>query len=360
MSGPTSDPPEAGPAPLTDVAEAGRDAAAASPAADTDAESEMHPLVQDILIEPSRWRIWPAVALLRWMLRKVARNMRSIVYRSKPSLGFAPSEIDDVALGGEGVELVLAAPGLAAPGSPLPKSDIASIMADGRGGGGLGRWLDSSGDRLMHAVETSQARYNAAFSVATGGRIEAFAAIVHLVGRGAPLAATPGGNLRPIGMTEGWAADDDEFLGAIALSALFLDIPSAAGLRQLMQAFTALPVRVEEFAGAELRMLRPARVGDPMGSPLGSRCWLPAAAVNVVIDGGSDAGALVWAREPQRRIALGLLARCYIGGASPRVRIHLLLDPDIASPAALDGGAAFGGLAVLGRAEQTVRLPLAV
>ncbi len=353
MSDPTSDPPEASSAPST--------GAATTPEVDAGAESEMqHPLVRDILIEPSRWRIWPAVALLRWMLRKVARNMRSIVYRSKPSLSFAPAEIDDVALGGRGVELMLSGPGLAAAGSPLPTSDIARIVADGRRGGSLGRWLDAPGDRLMHAVETSQGRYNAAFSVATGGRIEAFAAIVHLVGRGMPLAAGPGGDLHPVAMGESGEADGDEFLGAIGLSALFLGAPSAVGLRQLIQAFTALPTRVEEFAGAELPMMRPARVGIAMGFALGSRCWLPAAAVDVVIDGGSDAGALAWAREPQRRAALGLLARCYIGGAAPQVRVYLRLDPGNVSAAALDGGAEFGGLAVLGHAGESVRLPLAV
>ena len=345
MSDPISDAPEAPLSPAAGAAEG---------------ESEMqHPLVQDILLQPSGWRIWSAVALLRWMLGKMARNARSLVYRSKPSLGFATSEIEDIALDGRGVELTLAGPGLAAAGSPLPSSDIARILADGLRGGSLGRWLDAPGDRLMHAVEASQVRYNAAFSVATGSRIEAFAAIVHLVGRGAPLTAKPGGDLHPVAMT-GEEAVGDELLGAIGLSALFLGAPSAAGLRQLFQAFTALPARVEEFAGAELPMLRPARLGAALGSAVGSRCWLPAAAVNVIIEGGSDPGAAAWAREPRRRVALGLLARCYIGGASPQASVYLRLGSGNVPAAALDGDTAFGGLAVLGHAGESVQLPLAV
>ena len=77
-----------------------------------------HPLIQDLLLSPSRWRIWPAIAVVRWVLRSASKNVRRIVYRSKPSLQFATAEIEDIGVEESGVEITLAAPGIAAGGSP--------------------------------------------------------------------------------------------------------------------------------------------------------------------------------------------------------------------------------------------------
>lgn len=320
-------------------------------------ESELdHPLVRDILLEPSRWRIWPAVAVLRWLLRRASGATMRMVYRSRPALRFATAEVDDVAIVPHGVELTLTAPGVAAHGSPLPPSDIARIIADQRRGGGLAGWLDSLCDRFMHVVETAQRRHNAGFAVATGAQVEGHTAVADLAGRSMPLGAHPGGVLAPANRGVG-----GEFatLGGLGLAALFFGTPSASGLAQTVSAFTGLPVHVEEFAGADVAVLRPARLGAPIGAMLGRTCELPAAGIDVVVDGGRDPRAQAWARDARRRASLGYLVRTYIGSASPEARVFLLLDVGNAPPATLDAYTSLGGLAVLGEADETVRLPLA-
>ena len=319
-------------------------------------EDVLHPLVVDLMLEPHRWEIWPAVAVLRWVLRSASASMdRRITYRSRPSLSFSPSEIDNIALPSieaGGIELTLNAPGLAAPGSPLPTADIARIINDRRNGGALALWLDAPTDRFMQAVEASEARFNAAFALATGGHVTALQVCADLVGRSAPLGAAAGGALfdlfgrRATGNAQG-------------LAAMFCGPVSAAGLASVFRAFTGLEVHIEEFAGEELIVLHPARVGGPFHVLLGSTCRLPSAGVEVHIEGGDRSEAQDWARDPVRRSSLYLLALSYIGSTSPAARVFLHLEPDNAPPAALDGKAAFGGLAVLGKADRPVTLPLA-
>lgn len=312
-----------------------------------------HPLVQDIMFNPRRWRIWPTVAVLRWLLRQAPVGMRRLVYRSLPSLGFATSEIEDVAIqtsGSGGVELTLGAPGIATDGSPLPSADISRIIADRERGGGLGLWLDMPGDRFMHQAELSMARHNAAFALATGGNIRAAEAAADLVGRSAPLAADAGGVLM-----SAWRREP---VGALGLAAMFMGTASATGLASVLGAFTSLTVLIEEFAGAEVPVLRPTQVGGRFGAMLGTKCVLPSAGVAVVVRGGSQVSARQWAQQRRRRASLYLLARTYIGSHVPLVRVFLTLDAGNAPPAQL-GHAALGGLAVLGKASENVRLPLA-
>jgi predicted component of type VI protein secretion system len=273
------------------------------------------------------------------------------MYRSTPSLKFSSSEINDIAIDLDGAELTLAAPGIAAPGSPLPTTDIARIVEDRRRGGALATWLDGIGDRFMHALEAAQVRSNAAFALATGGQIEAVRVIANLAGRSAPLAARAGGKL--------FDTSREVPEGAVGLAGLFLGPISAAGLAQLFQAFTGLPTRVEEFSGAEVLILTPVRIGGPMRRMLGSKCHLPAAGIEIIVDGGCRPEAQEWARNLMRRRALRLLATSFIGSPSPVASLFLELAPDNAPPAALDGGSALGGLAILGKAEQPVRFPLA-
>lgn len=315
-----------------------------------DDDPDAHPLVRDILLNPRRWRIWPAVAVLRWLQRRVRSGTRRIVFRSSPSLGFPASEVDDLHLGRETIELVLNAPGLATPGSPLPSSDIARIVADYREGGPLSAWLDGPGDRFMHAVELAQLLTNPAYALLTGERVEAFALIADLVGRSAPLSAARGGRLS--------APSEAEPEGAIGLASLYTGNISAAGLGGLYRAFTGLPTRIVEFAGAAVEIGGSARLGAPLGRMLGVRCRMPAAGVEVRMDGASRPEAQEWARDAVRRRSLHLLATSYIGAPSPAVRILLSLNADNAPPAALDGGAALGGLAVLGPVDERVELPL--
>ena len=315
-----------------------------------EAEGLDHPLAQDLMLNPSKWRIWPAVAVLRWLLRKMEHGIQQIVYRSKPSLRFCPSEIDDVAIDPSGIELILNAPGIAAPGSPLPTSDIDRIMRDSRRGGALAMWLDGPGDRFMQALEASRARNNAAFALATGGRIEALRVTANLVGRSAPLAATQGGVL--------YSSFQREPEGAIGLVGLFAGPASGSGLTELFRSFTSLPIQIKEFTGAEVLTLRPARVGRPLGLILGSRCTPSAAGIDIVINGGSDPAAQEWARDTNRHRSLRFLAVSYIGSPTPEAHIFLQLDPGNVPPLVLDGSARIGGLAVMGPPKRSIRIPL--
>lgn len=312
--------------------------------------SDQHPLLQDLVLHPHRWRIWPAVASLRWLQRRMSDAPR-LVFRSQPSLSFASSEVRDLRLRDDRMDLVLNAPGLATAGSPLPASDIAGIIADHHEGGALGAWLDGPGDRFMHLLEDAQMASNPAFSLVAGGRVEAFALARDVVGRSAPLNAGGDGTLD--------ATDDEEPDGALGLAALFLGPISASGLRGLIEAFTRLPARVVELAGAQTATARPACVGAPMGRILGMSCELPSAGVEIHIEGGTHPDAPAWARSAVRRRSLHVLVRAYIGTVSPEARLFLLLDGTIAPPATLGEDTTLGGLAVLGTSAAPVRLPLA-
>ena len=314
-----------------------------------------HPLAQDLLLNPSHWRIWPAVAVLRWLLRGAkASTLRGLVYRSKPTLQFTNAEIEDVAFVEGRVELILSAPGFAAPGSSLPTVDIARIVADSRppGRGALSAWLDGFSDCFLQAVETAKVRDNAAFALAVGQDIEALRLVARIAGHTVPLGARPGGEL--------FAPPMNEQAGALGLAPLFVGRASAVGLKALAEAFTCFPVSVEEFAGQRVAILRPAVLGGIIGHILGFSCWMSAAGIELVIEGGSDPSAREWVLNSAKRRSLQQLCESYIGSQSPALRMFMTLEPDNAPPARLDRLAEFGGLAILGRAERSVRLPLAV
>ena len=309
-----------------------------------------HPLVRDLMLHPTRWRIWPAVAVLRW-LQRLLPNAPRLVFRSRPSLSFAGSEVSDLTIDENSIGLVLNAPGLATAGSPLPASDIARIIADYHQGGALSAWLDGPGDRFMQILEEARRRSNTAYALVSGGEIEAFTLTRDLVGRSTPLNA---GRDRRLSVTH-----DQEPEGAIGLAGLFLGPVSALGLQALFSAFSGLPVRVVEFAGAVIATAHPAFMGGPMGLILGMSCELPSAAVEVHLEGGAREEALAWAGAQTRRQSLHLLAAAYVGAPSPQVRVFLWLDGANAPAASLDGGTALGGLAVLGTSDAPVCLPLA-
>ena len=314
-------------------------------------DASQHTLVQDLFVNPARWAIWPAVGILRWALRHSPGGPRRLVYRSLPSLAFKPNEIHSVELKNDSVDVTLTAPGIASPGSPLPLADIARIVDDRRppGRGGLSAWLDGPTDLFMQVLETTQMRYSAAFALTTGGNVNAVVSAANLVGHTAPLQALPEHRLtkRPGATPE----------GAAALAALFVGAPSADGLATLIFAFTGLPARVEEFAGAPVRTLRPARLGDPLMRVLGSSSILPTAGIEVIVDGGGGEGARRWARDPHRCESLRLLCERYAGSEAMSVRLFIELDAGNIDPATL-GEAILGGMAVLGRPSAGVRLPL--
>ena len=353
---PRMEPVAVGPAAVEEQAAPREEPEAAEAPASTRDEDEFdalrHPLVQDLMLEPSGWRIWPAVAILRWLQKKSGRVGRRLVYRSQPSLGFAGSEIHDVAVREGHLELTLNAAGLATACSPLPSADIARIIADRRNGGAIGAWLDGPGGLFMQVLEAMLEQSNAPFALVTGGHVDAFMLVADVVGRSAPLSAGENGALFE---TRRRVPE-----GAVGLAGLFVGPISASGLAGLFRAYTGLALRIEEFTGGEVLIARPARVGQPMGAMLGTQCRLPSAGVEIHVDGGSDPDAQKWAREPVRRRSLHLLASSYLGGSSVAVSVFLWLDPGNAPPATLTDSTAFGGLAVLGPADRRVRLPLRI
>lgn len=309
-----------------------------------------HPLAQDIVLNPTGWLIWPAVAVLRWLLKRAAKDARRIIYRSEPSLNFPPSEINDIAVDADGIELILNSPGLAAAGSALPSADVERVIKDKRKGGALADFLDGTGDRFMHALETSQTRNNAAFSLAVGGRIESLVLAANLVGRSAPLTAFSGGELS----ADRRSAPE----GAVGLASMYMGPISATRMEDLFHAVTRLPVRVREFTGAEIPVLKPARVGGRIGAMLGRRCIQPEAGVEVIINGGSDVEAVEWAASSARRRSLHLLANSFVGSPCPSVSLFLLLSANNVPSATLDDQATLGVLSVLGEAQLPTFIPL--
>ena len=269
------------------------------------------------------------------------------MYRTQPSLSFPASEIRDLGLRApDRLEVILNAPGFATAGSALPAADIARIVADHRAGGAINSWLDGIVDVFLHTVEDMMVRAHAPFSLAMGAPLDGHRFAAEFSGSTAPLSARPGAMLAPV---EGGDPD-----GGIGFARLFVGPASASGLASLMGAFTSLPVRVEEFAGGEVGILRPLRIGHTLGSGLiGTRCDLPSAGIVVHIDGGSDPEAPVWILDPTRRRALHRLARAYIGSTIPEVRTVLWLDPENVPRATLGAASStFGGLPVLGGASK--------
>ena len=320
---------------------------------DDEDDASQHTLVQDLFVNPSRWAIWPAIGILRWALRNTPGEPRRLIYRSLPSLAFKPNEIHSVELKDDSVDVTLTAPGIASPGSPLPLSDIARIVQDMRppGRGALSAWLDGPTDLFMQVLEATMMRYSAAFALTTGGAVNAVISAANLVGHTAPLQALPEHRLtgQPGAVPE----------GAAALAALFVGAPSADGLAALVHAFTGLPARVEEFAGARVRTLRPASLGGPVMRVLGRYSTLATAGIEVIVNGGADEGARRWAREPDRCASLRLLCERYVGSDAVSTRLFIELDAGNIDPATF-GEAILGGMAVLGAPSEGVRLPLRI
>ena len=314
-----------------------------------------HPLVQDLLLNPTRWRLWPAMAILRWLQRQMRKNSIRIVYRTRPTLSFPASEIADIYfVRSNELQIVVNALGLANAGSALPSADIARIIADYRSGGALSLWLDMVADRMLHAAETSVARSVSPFACAMGGFPEADSVLPSLVGHDGVLAES-----RPDGLSLSRRAGARRLT---ALGALFLGVPTAHGLARAFEGFTSLHARVIEFTGAPLDVSRPARLGAGFGRVLGSRRIVAEAGVTVRLnDGPTCEDAVAWASDPVRIRSLYELARTYIGDASPEPSIELVVRTDELSPFApgarnaLLGGCAMLNLAQTGRTTLELR-----
>ena len=301
-----------------------------------------HPLVQDLLLNPTRWRLWPAMAILRWLQRQMRKNRIRIVYRTRPTLSFPASEIADIYfVRPNELQIVVNALGLANAGSALPSADIARIIADYRSGGALSLWLDMVADRMLHAAETSVARSVSPFACAMGGFPEAVSVLPSLVGHDGVLAES-----RPDGLSLSRRAGARRLT---ALGALFLGVPTAHGLARAFEGFTSLHARVIEFTGAPLDVSRPARLGAGFGRVLGSRRIVAEAGVTVRLnDGPTCEDAVAWASDPVRIRSLYELARTYIGDASPQPSIELVVRTGELSPLAPGArNALLGGCAML-------------
>ena len=309
-----------------------------------------HPLVQDLLLNPTRWRLWPAMAILRWLQRQMRKNRIRVVYRTRPTLSFPASEIADIYfVRPDQLQIVVNALGLANAGSALPSADIARIIADYRSGGALALWLDMVADRMLHAAETSVAQSVSPFACAMGGFPEAVSVLPSLVGHDAVLAES-----LPDGLSVSHRAGARRLT---ALGALFLGVPTAHGLARAFEGFTSLHARVIEFTGAPLDVSRPARLGAGFGRVLGSRRIVAEAGVTVCLnDGPACEDAVAWASDPVRIRSLYELARTYIGDASPEPSIELVVRTDELSPLAPGArNALLGGCAMLNlpRTERT-------
>ena len=327
-------------APSPECARAGRDLdqtgdeteAVASEGEPADAsQHEPHALVQDFLTSPARWSLWPAVALLRWMMADTG-SIERLVYRSRPSLGFSGSEICDVGIGDDRIDLVLSAPGLAAPGSALPLPDIARIVADTHrpDGGALAYWLDGLVDRLMQAVEESERRTSSAFALATGAELHDVDSALKIAGSSAPLRAQPGGMLT--------ASDaDGESTPVPGLARLFVGHATAVGLESLVGGFTELPVEVEEFVPISLPVVAPVRMGGTLGGrAIGTEGSMSGGAVQLVLDGTSTPASVHWAQDPVRSRSLAALCEAYVGGPVPEVRLFVDVAGETTAGASLD------------------------
>ena len=361
-SAPTSPevrPAVAGEAPAAPPGSSSRPAAAvpASEASRSESSQEgkaalRHPLVQDLLLNPTRWRLWPAMAILRWLQRQMRKNRIRVVYRTRPTLSFPASEIADIYfVRPNELQIVVNALGLANAGSALPSADIARIIADYRSGGALASWLDMVADRMLHAAETSVARSVSPFACAMGGFPEADSVLPSLVGHDGVLSES-----RPDGLSLTRRAGARRLT---ALGALFVGIPTAHGLARAFEGFTSLHARVIEFTGAPLDVARPARLGAGFGRVLGSRRIVAEGGVTVRLnDGPACEDAVAWASDPVRIRSLYELARTYIGDASPKPSIELVVRTDELSPVAPGArNALLGGCAML-NLPQTERTTL--
>ena len=314
-----------------------------------------HPLVQDLLLNPTRWRLWPAMAIVRWLQRQMPRNSIRLVYRTLPSLSFPASEIADISfVRPNELRIVVNALGLACAGSALPCADVARIIADYRSGGALAVWLDMVADRMLHAAEASVAQSVSPFACAMGRFPEADSVLPSLVGHDGVLAES-----RSDGLSFSRRTDTRRLT---ALGALFLAHPTAHGLARAFEAYTSLHARVIELTGAPLDVSRPARLGAGFGRVLGTRRIVAEAGVTVRLNDGSTCeDAVEWASDPVRIRSLYTLARAYIGDTSPAPSIELVVRTEELAPlepgarSALLGGCAMLNLPPTGRTKLALR-----
>ena len=304
-----------------------------------------HPVVQDLFLNPTKWEIWPAVAVLRWVQRQMRREHMNVSFRARARLAFAPSEIDDISFRTPSeIEMVINALGVASTGSALPSADIARMIAGQREGGAATTWLDMVTDRLMHAGEASMRRTGEAFSGAIGTAGEASRTLRALVGRDGVLSQGPGG---PLHAGQGRGARRLE-----ALSAPFaLRAPSAHGLARTVEAYTGLDTKVRENTGATLEVAHPARIGGRVRRVLGARRACARAGVTVRIDATrAGASGIEWASDDTRVESVYELARSYIGDSTPIPALEVALASETVECARPgDARAVLGRSAVLQR-----------
>ena len=292
-----------------------------------DLSSMGHPLVQDLLLRPAGWKLWPALAVLRWMQRQMRQHQVEIAFRSRPTLSFAASEIEDVSLRHpQRVELTVNALGLASAGSALPGTDAARIIADSRGSGALSFWLDMVTDRLFHAAEASLERSSSAFACATGARTELSRLVPAATGYGALLDEDYSGTLSA-GPRSGARRLDG--LGAVLAAGT-----TAHGLARAFEAHTGLCARVSERTGARIEVARPARIGAPLGRILGAEHTLDECGVTIRLnDGDRCEDARRWVQDRHRAGSLHELARACIGEPLPLPSIEVSLPSAKLQPA---------------------------
>lgn len=288
-----------------------------------------HPLAQDLFLHPTRWRLWPAVAVLRWLQGKMRSHHVKIAYRGRATLSFSPCEIADINLQRPArIEIVVNALGIASPGTGLPGADVSRIIADDRSTGALARWLDMIADRMLHAAEASMSRSNRAFACARGDDSEARRTLTALVGHDAVLAEHPEHGLVPMGTPGARRLD--------ALAAIFVGQPSAHGLARIFEAYTGLHTRVTEHTPDTIDVARPARLGAPMRRILGAKRRIDEAGVTLRMnDAERCEEATRWTSDRTSIQSLYRLAAAYIADARPRARIEVAVPAHTVRPARL-------------------------
>ena len=229
------------------------------------------------MLNPTRWRIWSAIAVLRWLQRRAGRAGRRppVPHRAVAELrGFGDQRCRH-------------------PRRPPGADPQRSGPGDGRLGAAIVRHRPDHRRQAQRRCPERVARRTRR-SLHAGARSDAGPEQCALRAhhrRPGRCAQSADRNRGPFGTLDSrpgrravpsWQRQPE---GALGLAGLFLGPITASGLAAAFRAFTGFPVRVEEFAGAEVLTARPSRVGLPTGMMLGSVCCLPSAGIEVHIEG---------------------------------------------------------------------------
>ena len=289
------------------------------------------PLAPELLAYPFNFNFYQAVLIFLWLADK-ANWIRRLRFKSHHSLAFPPSELVDVTLPPSRdlpIEMTVSFMGLISHGSIMPTPYLEYILDDRfQTEGSLLDFLDIFNDRVLSLLVKSKLRRKLSLSlqVQTVPPVTRF--LSALTGPLTPIGIDRNDRLASIQTLEMEKSDSKSsnrirWPRCLLLTAfLTRHTASVYSLSRLIQAYTNIPVRIEEFQG-ECRYLE-SNQRTVMGRrgynrslgrsfTLGFKVWLADSGVNIIFDVYKKEKSISWFTNRNRLMNLRQLIMHHIG-----------------------------------------------